>query len=199
MIFFIISKFLSSKKSKGRHALLGRFSRGYQARAALHKPTILFLGTWRVLTPSSSFVAGVVVVPPLSKRLLYRLSVSGTSCVPPQHVHLSTSTCLRWLPRRVQRGPRVCPAAPRRRAWYPEGPPSLVSPSTRWGRDLVALVALIALVACTHRICGIRARECGRTRLCSRLYAVARPWTRARERASLVHRSDKQGRGPDDR
>lgn len=50
---------------------------------------ILFLGTWRVLTPSSSSDGVVVVVAPLLKGLLYRLSVSTTSCVP-----LNTFTCL---------------------------------------------------------------------------------------------------------
>lgn len=66
---------------------------------------ILFLGTWRVLTPSSSS-DGVVVVSPLPKELLYHLSVSGTSCVPPTrspaYRHLPP-----WLPRRT-RGPRTC-------------------------------------------------------------------------------------------
>lgn len=85
--------------------------------------SLLFLGRDVV-------VVVVVVVSPLPKRLSYRLSVSGASCVPPTrspvYRHLPT-----WLPRRTYaRGL----GARRRARVISRG--ILVTPSARWGRDL---------------------------------------------------------------
>jgi len=94
---------------------------------------VLYNSVSRHLASSHSlFYSSGIVVPPLSKGLLYRLSVSSTSCVPP-----TRSPVHRHLPPRL---PRRIPRMPRRRAVISWG--TLVLPRTRWGRGLAVLCCI---------------------------------------------------------